>query len=566
MEVPRILHDELLHQLEEPQEAHVAQLMAAATVPAGEAGGKSPTVRRARLQLEATEATPLLFRDEPAVFVDVAKLDALLDEEEKAAVDADAHLASRAIISDEGKHLIGLAVPMMLTAMLEMLPDMALSMMIGHTTADEELSAQVLAAFSLSNLVQMLLVGGLIVGLSSAIDTMASQAFGGKRFEELWLFCQAGALVYLFCAPFMIALLCSGTPLLNLLGQDPTIALFAGKLLLCSALMIPPCIAFTVLRSALQAQNIVFPFVLASLVGWTISGSLAYYLAFHTSLQYYGIALASPVCWTIKVLVLLPVVLRNPVFVESWPGWQFKRAVALVGGVARLGVSSVLMSVFQMVGFSTISLFAGLLPNAAIMITANGIFTSVMALSFMPLLGICVAGAIRMGNALGAGQARRARLISMIVVSASLSVASIATGIIAAVATPYAKIFTPNVEATQVATELIHTLLPIVPLLGFMFGIQSVFRACGKQWLCAQFNFLFMFLLGLPLGLVLAIKFDTGIAGLWFGHMAGMATFSVAGVVWLNGLSWEAMAHEAKHNTHLRFEDPEQEPEAASAA
>lgn len=454
----------------------------------------------------------------------------------------------------------------MLTAMLEMLPEMVLTMMIGHTTADAETSAQVLAAFSLSSLVQMLLVGGLIVGLSSAIDTMCAQAYGGKRMEELWLFCQAGALVYMLCAPFMIALLCSGAPVLSMLGQDPTITAFAGKLLMISSLLVLPCIAFTVLRSTLQAQNIVFPFVTASLVGWAVSGTLAYVLAFHTSLSFYGIALASPVCWTVKVLVILPVVLRNRVFIESWPGWQFKRALALVGGVAKLGASSVLMSTFQMIGFSCISLLAGLLPNAAVMITANGIFTSVMALSFMPLLGICVAGAIRMGNALGAGQARRARLISMIVLSSAVSVASIATGIIALVATPYAKIFTPNVEATQVATDLIHTLLPIVPLLGLMFGIQSVFRACGKQWLCAQFNFLFMFLLGVPLGLLLAIKFDTGIAGLWFGHMAGMATFAVAGAVWLNGLSWEAMAHEAKHNTRLRFDEPEKESEPASAA
>lgn len=112
MEVPRIMHDELLHKLEEPQEAHMAQLLVATAVPAGEAGGKSPTVRRAKLQHESTEATPLLFRDEPAVLVDVAKLDAILDEEEKNAADADAHLTPRAIITDEAKHLIALSVPM----------------------------------------------------------------------------------------------------------------------------------------------------------------------------------------------------------------------------------------------------------------------------------------------------------------------------------------------------------------------------------------------------------------------------------------------------------------------
>lgn len=439
-------------------------------------------------------------------------------------------------------------------AVIEILPEMVLTMMIGHTAVDN--STEVLAAFSLSNLVQMLIVGGLIIGISSAIDTLCSQAFGGKRMEELWLFCQAGLIVYLACVPFIVTLLFCGEPILLALGQDPDIAAFAGKLLSISSLIIPPCIIFTVMRSALQAQNIVVPFVIASLAGWAVSGTLAYVLAFHTPLSYYGIAIASPICWTVKTLALAPVVLKNQVFIESWPGWQWRRALSLVGRIAKLGGSSVLMMVFQMIGFSSISLLAGLLPNAAVMITANGIFASILSVSFMPLLGICVAGAIRMGNALGAGQARRARLISLIVLSAALSVSSIATGVIAAIAEPYAKIFTPDVEATQVATELIRTLLPLVPMVGFTFGIQSVFRACGKQWLCAQFNFLFMFVLAVPLGLVFAIKFDTGLAGLWFGNMAGVLSFAVAGVVWLNNLSWEKMAHEAKHNTHLHFEEP----------
>lgn len=110
MEVPLIAHDELLHKLEEPQEAHAAQLLAAAAVADAEAA-KSPTVRRAHVRHEwSTEATPLLA--EPPVLVDVAKLDALLDEEEKAAVDADAHLPSRELVTQEAKHLISLSIPM----------------------------------------------------------------------------------------------------------------------------------------------------------------------------------------------------------------------------------------------------------------------------------------------------------------------------------------------------------------------------------------------------------------------------------------------------------------------
>ncbi|KAG2788975.1 hypothetical protein PC129_g20104 [Phytophthora cactorum] len=530
MEISRIVHDELLHQVDGPQEEHLIALRRASVSP------RPGTPSDNKL---SGEHTPLL----PAV----DKVDVILDEEEKAAVAVDNKLTAWEIVSVDTKRLLAVAFPMMLALMLEMFPDLVLSIMIGHT--DVARSTEILAAYQLSSLVQMMIIGGLIMGLSSAIDTMCSHAFGAKKMVELWRITQAATIVYLMCLPFITLVLWSGKPMLVAMGQDPAISDVAGQLLLVSMLLVPFCIMYAVMKSALQAQNIVFPFVLASLVSFILSSIAAYVLAFHSSLGYIGVALGSPVGWFLKVVMVLPVVLRNRGFVESWPGWDWSEAWARVPGIGRLGVSSVLMMTFQMVGFSFISLLAGMLPNADVLIAANGIFVSVICLAFMPLLGICIAGAIRMGNALGAGQARRARLISFLVMSASLSVSGVAAGIVAYIAAPYSRAFTPNVEATAVATDLIKKMLPLLPLVGFAFGMQSVFRACGKQLLCAQLNFVCLFVLGVPLGLVFAIQFDAGIAGLWAGNMAGNVIFAVAGIFWLRATSWEKMAHDAKHGT-----------------
>jgi MATE family multidrug resistance protein len=552
MEIPRIAHDEMLHQVDGPQEEHLLAVRRASVSPRPGtplSGASTPTKLYG-------ECTPLL-----AV---ADKMDVLLDEEEKAAAAADSQLSTWEIATVETRRLLAVAFPMMLVVMLEMLPDLALSMMMGHT--DVARSTEILAAYQLSSLVQMMIVGGLIMGLSSAIDTMCSHAFGARRMVELWRITQAATIVYLMCVPFITLVLCSGKPMLVALGQDPAIADVAGQMLLVSLLLVPFCIMYAVMKSALQAQNIVFPFVLASFVSFVVSSIGAYFLAFHTSLGYIGVALGSPIGWLLKGAMVLPVVLRNRVFVESWPGWDWREAWARVPGIGRLGLSSVLMMTFQMVGFSFISLLAGMLPNADVMIAANGIFVSVISLAFMPLLGICIAGAIRMGNALGAGQARRARLISLIVMSASLSVSGVAAGIVAYIAAPYAHAFTPNAEATAVATDLIKELLPLLPLLGFAFGIQSVFRACGKQLLCAQLNFVCLFVLGVPLGLVFAIQFDAGIAGLWAGNMAGTIIFAVAGVFWLRATSWEKMAHDAKHGALAADYEEELDVDIAMAA
>uniref|UniRef100_K3WE52 Multidrug and toxin extrusion protein n=1 Tax=Globisporangium ultimum (strain ATCC 200006 / CBS 805.95 / DAOM BR144) TaxID=431595 RepID=K3WE52_GLOUD len=547
MELPRIVHDEFLHKVDEPQEQHLEQVLHAAEV-------QVPVQQFKGDPKKVGELSPLL-KPTPSgnhiVVIDPERVEAILDAEERDAIEADNKMNAWSIVSEESVILVKLAIPMIMAAMLEILPELALTMMIGHVNPNE--STQILAAFNLSGLCQMLLIAGLLNGLSSAIDTLCSQAFGAKKMTELWLFCQAGFLMYSICAPFMLTALVCGSKILKALGQDPAIADIAGQFLLINTLLIPFGVLFSVMKSALQAQNIVFPFVVSSLIGWIVSGVIAYLLAFHTPLGYLGIAVANPLCWLVKSLMLVPVILQNELFQATWPGWKPHEAMALVPKISKLGVSSVLMVTFQMLGFSFISLLAGLLPNAGVMITANGIFTSIIVLSFMPLLGICIGGAIRIGNALGAGKARRAALIGRIVLIGSVSVACVGMVATAFIAEPYARSFTPNVEATKVAIDLIHQLLPVIPLLGFTFGIQSIFRACGKQLVAAQFNFVCMFVLGVPLGLFYALKLDAGLAGLWWGNMSGLVVFMFAGLIWLWRLRWDQLAHEAKHNTNLRF-------------
>lgn len=550
MEVPRIIHDELLHLVEEPREEHLAQTfrLAQHSVAVAPSSG-----------VKASETTALLPPKVVALVVDMDEVDAILAAEEETAVLADAKLSTLEIVRTEAKALVGISIPMVMTVMLEAVPQMGLSMMIGHTDVGQ--STQILAAFGLSNIFQMLLVTGLLFGLGTAIDTLCSQAFGGKRMIELWLFCQAGLLIYLICLPFVTLMLMCGEPILILLGQDLAIAALAGQLLMVNTLSIPFGIAFSVMRSALQAQNIVFPFVVASLVAWSISGLMAYYLAFHTPLSYMGVAIASPLCWLIKSMMLVPVLLRNKVFLESWPGWQIQRAKALVPKIYKLGISSVLMVTFQMMGLNVISLMAGLLPNAGVMIAANGIFAALLGICFMPLLGICVAGAVRIGNALGAGQARRAKLISRLVMAGCVGLGGILTALVPLFAGKFVRSFTPNADAVQVATDLICKFLPVVPFFGIKYGMQSAYCACGKQFFCAMVNFFCLVLLGVPVGIWFAFKLNVGLAGCWIGYSTGLLAMAIVGAVWFWQTSWTQLAHEAKRNTHLHFETP-----AAAAA
>ncbi|DBA02190.1 TPA: hypothetical protein N0F65_004825 [Lagenidium giganteum] len=460
------------------------------------------------------------------------------------------HERTAEIAKTETWTLIQLSIPMMMAALLEFLPDTILTMMVGHTPG----GTQNLAAFSLAGLFQMLIVMGLLNGIASAIDTLTSQAFGAKRYAEMWMFCQTGLLLYVAFLPFVWGSLLCGRPILVALGQDPAISTITANILVVVATAMPFALVFSVAKSGLQAQNIVFPFVLTNLVAWIVSNVAAIILAFPCKMGYVGVAMAIPISWGIKMVMLVPFVLRNKVFIDAWPGWQLREALALIPKMSKLGVSSVLMVMFQMLGFSTISLLAGLLPNADITISANGIFASLIALSSMPLFGICVAGAIRIGNALGAGDAKRAAIVARILLLASVIVSALGVGVLYYLAATFALSFTSDPAVISLATDLIQKLWVVIPLIGCTFGLQGVFRACGKQLLCAQFNFACMFVLGVPLGIAFALKFHLGLVGLWCGNLVGLVLFLGFGLVWFFRLDWTEMANEAKRNTHVESE------------
>ncbi|DBA01153.1 TPA: hypothetical protein N0F65_002288 [Lagenidium giganteum] len=438
----------------------------------------------------------------------------------------------------------------MVSALMEYIPDTIANMMAGHASPSH--STQVLAAFSLAGLVRLLLVMGLINGVSAALDTLCSQAFGAMRFAMMWMFCQAGLLLYGMALPALCLVLWTSGAGLELLGQNADIARTAGHVLAITTVALPFAIIYTVMKSGLQAQNIALPFVLCDLASFVVSTSAAYVLAFKFGLGYMGVALAAPTSWLVKSLVLVPFLLRNSAFCQAWPGWQLREALVLVPKIWKLGASGVLMVTFQTLGFAILTFMAGLLPSASTAISACGIFSALVVILSMPLLGFCVAGAVRIGNALGAGDARRAATIARIVLTATTIVSAIDAVLLATVSGTFARSYTSNTATIAMVSRLGQNLVPLMPLISFTFGLQAVLRGCGKQFLCAQLNFVCLFVLGAPVGALFALHQQLGLLGLWYGNLVGLTVFLIIGLAWFHRLSWDDMAQLAQRNAHLR--------------
>ncbi|TMW63675.1 hypothetical protein Poli38472_002616 [Pythium oligandrum] len=501
---------------------------------------------------KASEKTPLL----PAANEVLADVDAYLKalalqltEEEQKAVQLDTHAPAMDIVKDEVKRTMTLFVPLILTIVMEQLPDNITMMMIGHS--DPEHSTEILAAMGLAGLFQMLFVSGVTNGLGAALDTVCSQAFGGKRYVEMWLAAQAGVIMSAIIVPILAVIFLNGAVILRALGQDPSIAETAWMFLFLITLSLPLNLIFVVQKCVLHAQNITVPLAVASALSYVVSLPAAYALGFWTPLGYFGIAASAIINCLVKVLVLIPVIMRNPVYRDSWPGWKPREAAKMLSKISRLGFSSMLMVTFQLLGFPMVSTLVGYLPNPAVAITANSIFIQVVVFSIAPMTAFCIAGTIRMGNALGAGQSRRAALTSRVIVALCAATALVGMIVVLVAANPLTRAFTTDPDAVEVTTGLLHHVGIVIPLLGITYGIQSIFRACGEQWLCAKLNFVFVLALGGPLGMLFATQLNGGITGLWVGNCLSALGFILGAGVWLYRISWDEMAHNARINTHL---------------
>ncbi|TMW63671.1 hypothetical protein Poli38472_002612 [Pythium oligandrum] len=492
-----------------------------------------------------------------AVEMDVrSKTTALeLTDEEYRAIQEDNQALAVDIIKDELQHIFTMSVPLMVAEVMNEMPETIMFVMYGRSNPEK--STQILAALGLAELVDLLLVNSVVNGLSAALETVCAQAVGGKRYLEVWLTLQAGALMFTASLPVLVTIFFNGGAILRLVGQDPEIAQTAATILRLAAVSLPLTMIQAVQKTLLQAQNVTTPLAISTTISYLASLPLAYALGFWTPLGYIGIYASNIINNAVRVLVLMFFIMRTPVCHESWPGWMLEKAIQLVGKLTSLSIYSMFMSTFHFIGITTISASAGYLPNPAVAIAANSIFIQIVGFITLPMTVIYVVGSIRMGNGLGAGQTRRVALTSRTVIGMCAITGFIGTVLATCAAEPITRVFTSDPEAVNETVKLLDYGVVGIPLMGATFGVQAIFRSCGEQKTGAKLNFVFAAVIGTPLGLLFAITLNGGVTGLWLGNSLGFLGLVVAAGLWLQRVSWDKMVYNARANTHLKVdEDP----------
>ncbi|TVU30914.1 hypothetical protein EJB05_22567, partial [Eragrostis curvula] len=462
----------------------------------------------------------------------------------------------------EAERLARLAVPNVVGGVLLYLVNMVSLMFVGHL-GELPLAGAALAT-SLANVTGI----SVLVGMSSALDTLCGQAFGARQHHMLGVYMQRAMVVLgLACVPISVAWAFAGRILL-LLGQDPDIAAEAGTY----ARWLIPSLAVTVPLQChvrfLQAQSVVVPATASSGVAALCHPAICWALVYKAGMGSKGAALSTAVTGGINLAMQASYIRMSSACKATWNGFS-REAFKELRHFAELAVPSAMMICLEWWSFEILLLLSGLLPNPKLETSVLSIWyarLNTALLLFMIPSGLSTSVSTRVSNELGAGQPQAAKLATRVVLYMGLSEGLILTSTMTLLRGVWGYMYSSEHEVVTYIARMtpvsgypsssmgftaflrVHISLPFeinsVPLSEFVK--HGVLTGCGKQKIGATVNLVAFYLAGIPIALLLGFVFHLNGVGLWLGIICGSLTKMIFFAVILWFIDWEKEARNAK--------------------
>jgi len=416
---------------------------------------------------------------------------------------------------------VALAVPVAVVQLGFMAMGVVDTLMVGRV------SARVLAAVALGNL-YFFNVSIFASGSIMALDPIVSQAVGAGDRPAVARAVQRGLIISLGLGLVTSALLAISPFLLYALHQQNEIVPDAAAYLRISIVGVVPYLAFGVFRQTLQAMHLVRPMVWTILVANIANAAFNWVFVYghvgSPALGVAGSAIATAISRWIMLVLLLVVAWREirPTVIP-WldssispkPLWQMLRIGIPIGAQQALEAGA----------FGAVGLLMGVLGT--VQMAAHQIAITLAAFTFMVPLGVGQAAAVRVGNAIGAGEEARAKAAIRAAYICGVGFMSIAGLAFLVAPRLLAHAFTPDERVVSLAAVLI----PIAGVFQVFDGGQAVgagvLRGAGDTTAPLIVMLAAYWIVGVPVSAYLGFKTALGPAGLWWGFVVSLAAVAI---------------------------------------
>lgn len=260
-----------------------------------------------------------------------------------------------------------------------------------------------------------------------------------------------------------------------------------------------------------------------------INAALNYLFCYTFKMGLLGAPLATSVSYWLS-FALLVLYARFVAGHECWGGWTPRKAFSNMGTFARLAIMGVIHVGTEWWAFEIVALAAGRLgtiPLAA----QSVIMTADQVLNTIPF-GVGVAASARVGNLLGARDARGAARAANTAAWLSMALGGVVLAVLMGTRNHFATIFNDDERVVRLVADV----LPFVALFQIADGLNGScggsLRGMGRQHVGAAVNTVSYYCGALPLGVWLALFHGWGLKGLWVGqcialYLVGMLEWAI---------------------------------------
>ena len=391
-----------------------------------------------------------------------------------------------------------------------------------------------------------------MIGVISAVDTLASQAYGMRQYHRVGVIAQRATLIALLLSLPVALLWWHARPVLLALGQPPAVAADAAVFLrvLCPGLC--SMIVYEVSKKYLQVQGIVLPVTCVMAAATVFNAAATYALVFPCGLGLAGSAAAVAGSWAFMMALNLLYIRFGRDWCpghaavdprQCWGGWS-REAFRRWRGFLEVGLCSAGQICIEWWAIELITFEAGLLGVTAL--AASTIVVQLQTLLAMVSLGVGISASVVVGQRLGSGQLAeaqrscRACVALAVMVSAGLSVAVLLLRRVWAFA------FTSDPGVTAAVEGLLLITGGNVLFDSLQICLAGVLRGTGLQGRGAAVNFVAQWLVGVPVGYRLAFFGGWGASGLWAGQMCGTVVMAALSARIVRGIDWDAALRAAR--------------------
>ncbi|KAM8903164.1 multidrug and toxin extrusion protein 1 isoform 2-T2 [Spinachia spinachia] len=392
---------------------------------------------------------------------------------------------------------------------------------------------------------QVINVTGISIGsgLASACDTLISQTFGSNNLMRVGVIVQRAILIQLLACFPCWAILVNTEPILLAVRQEPDVARLSQIYVNIFMPALPATFLYSLETRYLQNQGIIWPQVITGVVVNLLNALINYIFLYVLHLGVAGSAVANTISQFAMAVVLYSYIMWKGLHKATWGGWS-KECLQDWGSYINLAIPSMLMVCVEWWTYEIGSFLAGLISEVEL--GAQSVVYGLANVAYMFPMGFSIAGNVRVGNALGAGDTEQANLSAKLTIFCAVWVSICLSLLMGSLKDHISYVFTYDKKIQERVADVMVLYAPFILLEAISAAAGGIIKGAGKQRVGAIVNILGYYGVGFPVGVPLMFVAKMGITGLWTGMFTCGFLQSSFFILYLVRLNWMKAATEAQ--------------------